>query len=143
MDVLDDLEGEVSFIYHYFLLRSIQCFSHLQAKEVHAKNGWLTYCLEIQQLREFGAAQKEFDLLDETTLSLEQVKTMCMLIFGGQSSAWPQPEADWNGFKMAVEAGLSSCNQVWCPDRKKMRSWVSLSEIARLRQGGGGGCVMN
>jgi hypothetical protein len=55
--VLDDLFGE--------------------AAEVYEHNKWLTYGEPIHKLREFGIDVKEFDLLDEEMLSMDQVRTMC------------------------------------------------------------------
>jgi len=53
MDVLDDLASE--------------------AKEVTYYNPWLTYGEPLHHLRMFGIAIKEFDLLDETPLTMEQM----------------------------------------------------------------------
>ena len=57
MDVLDDIEGE--------------------AKEIRAVNPWLHYGEPLHRLREFGAAIKEMDLIDEAPLSSEQ---MCAIV---------------------------------------------------------------
>ena len=47
------------------------------AKEVHQSNGWLTYGEPLHRLREFGAIMKELDLIDESTLSSEQMRAIC------------------------------------------------------------------
>ena len=57
MDVLDDLVGE--------------------AQEVHEHNKFFTYAEPIHRLREFGVTVKEFDLMDEALLNMEQVKRLC------------------------------------------------------------------
>jgi hypothetical protein len=54
MDVIDDLVGE--------------------ANEIHLKNRYLTYGEPLHRLREFGVTVKEIDLLDEVSLSAEQVR---------------------------------------------------------------------
>jgi hypothetical protein len=53
IDVLDDLRGESSVVYQ--------------------KNPWLTYGEPIQRLREFGLCVKEMDLLDERTVSPDEL----------------------------------------------------------------------
>lgn len=47
------------------------------AKEVYQSNGWLTYGEPLHRLREFGAIMKELDLIDESTLSSEQMRAIC------------------------------------------------------------------
>jgi len=45
----------------------------VEAKEVHAQNPWLTYGEHLHLLRSFGAKTKELDLLDEVTLSVDDM----------------------------------------------------------------------
>ena len=60
MDVLDDFCGE--------------------GKEVHRVNSWISYGEPMHRLREFGIHLKEFDLLDEAPLTLEQTRRFCWLM---------------------------------------------------------------
>ena len=60
MDVLDDPIGE--------------------SKEIMKHNNWLTYGTPMHRLREFGIVAREFDLLDETALSAEQMHKFCALL---------------------------------------------------------------
>jgi hypothetical protein len=56
MDILDDFEGE--------------------AREIHEHNPWLVYGQPLNYLREWGITLKEFDLLDESKLSSEQMRSI-------------------------------------------------------------------
>ncbi len=47
------------------------------AKQIHAVNGWMTYGEPMHRLREFGAVLKELDLIDESTLSSDQMRMLC------------------------------------------------------------------
>lgn len=57
MDVIDDQLGEAQQILQY--------------------NGWLTYGEPLHRLREFGASMKEMDIIDESTVSSEQMCLLC------------------------------------------------------------------
>jgi hypothetical protein len=48
-----------------------------EAAEVKQFNSWLTYGEPLQRYREFGAFLKELDLVDEQTLSGDQLKVIC------------------------------------------------------------------
>lgn len=60
MDVLDDLEGE--------------------AEEIQENNRWLTYTEPLHRMREFGIVVKEMDLLDEASLSADQIRYFCAML---------------------------------------------------------------
>ena len=45
-----------------------------------AANPWINYGDPLHKLREFGASIKEFDLLDESALSSEQMRVMCAML---------------------------------------------------------------
>lgn len=60
MDVLDDLEGE--------------------AEEIKGHNPWLTYTEALHRMREFGVVIKEMDLLDESSLSMDQIRYLCAIL---------------------------------------------------------------
>lgn len=57
MDVLDDWRGE--------------------AEEVTRHSPWFTYGEPIHRLREFGTPLKEIDKLDETKLSMDEMRALC------------------------------------------------------------------
>ena len=60
MDVIDDLFRE--------------------SEGINAVNGWLTYSEPLHRLREFGITVKEFDLLDESTLTGDQVRSVAAML---------------------------------------------------------------
>ena len=60
MDVLDDFKSE--------------------AKEVTKFNSWLTYGEPLHRLREFGICIKELDILDELSLTSDQILEFCSIV---------------------------------------------------------------
>jgi len=97
MDVLDDLGGE--------------------EEEVRNMNPWLTYGPQIHRLRAFGVSLKEFDLLDEQRLNLDQIHKITRLLLGGERD-YPHPDIDMPAFKQRV-----SDNSVYtysCYNRRMM-----------------------
>lgn len=47
------------------------------AKQVREVNGWLTYGEALHRIREFGASMKELDIIDEKTVTMEQMRVLC------------------------------------------------------------------
>ena len=78
IDVIDDHMGdarEVMSMYH--LMIPIANHRIAIVDKVNLKNGWLTYGAPIHRMREFGASMKEMDIIDESTLSSEQMRVIC------------------------------------------------------------------
>ena len=100
-----------------------------EATEVHENNKWLTYGLPLQRLREFGTTLKEIDLLDESRLTSEQIRSMVSIILGGNKDSYPHPEVDMDGFEKAVQEKLSQEVQTWCPLKKRMMPWIRMNKI--------------
>jgi hypothetical protein len=57
IDVIDDFLGE--------------------GQEINKVNGWLTYGEPLHRLRELGVSMKEIDLLDESRLPHEMMRSIC------------------------------------------------------------------
>ena len=116
LDILDDLFGE--------------------NEEVRKCNKWLNYAEPLHRCREWGSHFKEFDLLDEGKLSLDQIRTVCALILGGDKTAYPHPAADMKGFLNFVKRQQGTQPAVMNPKTKRLTPWVDIGKL------GGGGCTI-
>lgn len=112
IDVLDDFSAE--------------------GAEVHAVNSWMSYGQSMHQLREFGAIIKECDLLDESTLSSEQILTVIGILIGdGNSRQFPHPEVDWKGFLEKVNECNNNNPKVFDPMTSSMKPWININNLCK------------
>ena len=96
MDVLDDIRGE--------------------ALEVQTANNWLNYGEQLHRLREFGAAIKEMDLIDESTLSSEQMAVIVScLVHTGNVRDLPHPDEDWDAFLAEIKKNQPESRWIYDP----------------------------
>ena len=116
LDILDDLFGEND--------------------EVRKHNKWLNYAEPLHRCREWGSHFKEFDLLDEAKLNMDQVRTVCALILGGDKNAYPHPAADKAGFLNYVKRQQGTQPTVMNPKTKMLSPWIDTGKL------GGGGCTI-
>lgn len=121
MDVLDDFTGE--------------------AQELFEHNPWLTYGEPMHRLREFGVPVKEIDLMDETSLSMDQIRRMCTIIFGGYIEDYPHPEADFAGFLAVIQKNNNSLSKVWNPISQRMTDWINIAQLKSV--GKKGSCTLS
>jgi len=112
MDVMDDLHGE--------------------AEEANKFNSWLTFGPPLHQLREFGFNVKEFDLLDESKLTLEQIRVVCSIILGGRIDDYPHPEVDFKGFLIEVNRRNKALPKVYDPITKQMHHWIKVDKLKAI-----------
>ena len=113
MDVLNDVAGE--------------------AKEVYAKNPWLSYSLNLHRIREFGSTCKDFDLLDERPLKALEIKNAIKAIFGEEV---PHPEEDWSRFIAKVKDLNASSSYEWNFVKNKLEPWIDVKKLNSLHSSG-------
>jgi len=111
LEVIDDFTGE--------------------AEEVYQFNQWLNYALPLHRIREMGFSHKLFDLLDERSLTKDELKQFCMLLFGPTKlDGIPDPQIDWKGFMKHLDNVVNNQEKKqWNPMTKKVAPWVDLKKL--------------
>jgi len=117
LEVLDDFLGE--------------------CKEVQSFNPWLNYALPLHRCRELGYHDRLFDLIDERTLTKGELRDFCVLLFGTDYAAIPDPMVDWNGFLAYVQGRLAQEQPQWNPIRRKVKPWISIKKLNKTYNGSG------
>lgn len=103
-----------------------------EAKEISQVNPWFTYGLPLHQLRQFGINIRELDMLDERALDVEQIRDVCLIIFGGESDAIPSPGVDPKPFIDTLTALNRREPRVWNPITRRVAPWIDPARIAQL-----------
>ena len=83
----------------------------------------------MQRLRDFGTTLKEIDLLDESRLTSEQIRSIVSILLGGNKDSYPHPDVDMDGFKKVIQEKLNQEVKTWCPLKKRMMPWIRLNKI--------------
>jgi hypothetical protein len=109
LEVLDDFVGE--------------------AKEVHQYNPWLNYSLPLHRCREWGFPSRLFDLLDEKTFSLDEMREFLQLVFADSKTCLPDPAADWEEFEKCVSKLIDKEEKPWNPIKRKPTPWIDLRQL--------------
>ena len=120
LEILDDLVSEANEVYQY--------------------NKWFSYGEPLHLLRQFGINIKELDMLDESTLSVDQIRDVCAIIFGGTPDDYPHPTVDTKGFLRMIADRNFHEPKVWNPVKKKMRHWINTSKMKDIV---GGKCTIS
>ena len=115
LEVLDDFLGE--------------------SKEVQEQNPWLNYALPMHRCRELGYHDRLFDLIDERPLTKGELRDFCVLLFGSEYNAIPDPIVDWKGFLAYVQGRLTQEQPQWNPLRKKVKPWISIKKLNKCYNG--------
>lgn len=117
----------------------VDCISSYmnEAKEIQKWNGWLNYGMPLQQCREMGFHRRVFDLLDERTLTKDELLEVLELIFGKASlENAPSVHADWKGFVAWVANVCSKEGRQWNPLSRKMECWIDIRKLDMTYGGG-------
>ena len=85
-------------------------------------------------MREFGAAMKEMDLIDESKLSSEQMRLMCAtLLFDGKKTSLPHPDENWPLFVSTLITKMNSEKiKPFCPISKKIVNWIDIKVLSEM-----------
>jgi len=112
-----------------------------EAEEMYRKNKWINYTLPMHRMREMGFQNRLFDLLDERSLTIGELRDFCTLIFGiDQFDGVPDPEVDFNGFLKAVNNMLKKEKNYWHPIKKKLKPLLDLTKMSETY--GDGSCAI-
>lgn len=69
------------------------------AEKINAVNGWVNYGEPLHRLREFGCIFREMDIINESKLTSEQMRSVMAVIYaGGVTKRVPHPDIAWTEF---------------------------------------------
>jgi len=110
---------------------------HAEAAEVSQHNPWLNYALVLHRMREMGQSSQLFDLLDERTLTRDELAEFCQLLYGtpqerSETKPLPDPNQDWQGFLDRIQAWQKDENLQFNPRTKEMAPWVDVEFLSLL-----------
>ena len=100
-----------------------------EAKEVYQYNPWLNYALPLHRCREWGFPSRLFDLLDEKTLTMDEMRDFLELVFVDSKTCLPDPAADWEEFKKCVSKLIVKEEKPWNPIKTKPTPWIDMRQL--------------
>jgi len=107
---------------------------------VSKHNGWLTYGDECHRLREFGASFKEMDLIDESPLGSEQMRTILTALL---DTDLPHPDVDFMAFSKKIQACNKKESPIYDPLAKAFAPLVNVEKLAKKYNSAGSvACTM-
>merc|ERR1712224_639527 len=101
-----------------------------EAKEVYEHNKWLNYALPLHRVREMGFYHKLFDLIDERSLTRDELQDFFHLLYGADAlDGLPDPHLDWQRFLDRVAEVNSKETPQWNPIKKRMMPWIDIRKL--------------
>jgi hypothetical protein len=101
-----------------------------EAKEVYEHNKWLNYALPLHRMREMGFYHKLFDLIDERSLTRDELRDFFLLLYGADAlDGLPDPHIDWPRFLDHVARANHRETLQWNPIKKKLMPWVDIRKL--------------
>lgn len=114
-----------------------------EADEMYQVNSWLNYCLSLHRMRELGFQHRIFDLLDERSLTISELRDFFLLMFGvGKFDGVPEPELDFKGFMTSLDRIVKSEKEQWHPVKRRLKPLVSMTKLKAEYGRAGGGCTI-
>jgi hypothetical protein len=110
LDVLDDYYGE--------------------ALEAYLRNPWLTYGVALHRYREMGFRVPVLDILDERSLTVHELRELCLFLF--DESTLPDPGVDWDSFVQSIVRCMSWEQSQWNPIKKSLSSWIDIVQLNQV-----------
>jgi len=104
-----------------------------EAKKVYRYNTWLNYALPLHRLREMGFYHKLFDLIDERSLTRDELRDFFCFLYGGDVlDGLPDPHVNWDKFLKHIKAVNNKAGLQWNPIKNRMQPWVDIRKLDRM-----------
>lgn len=126
MEFYNDLDAQLEF--------SVEVFDDFtkEAIKVHSYAKWLNYGLPLHRCREMGFHDRVFYLLEERSLTKDELRDFCRLLFGrGKMDGVPEASIDMKGFCKAVEKMQEGETEQWNPVKRRVMPWIDIKKLKK------------
>lgn len=92
----------------------------------------------FHRLRESGLAPRVLDRINQEPLSLEEIHSLCTLLFseGNGHTGLPHPQQNWDGFLRELKVLVSKEKPQWNSLKKKLTPLIDLKKLKAMHSGG-------
>lgn len=103
-----------------------------EMRRVKSVNSWLNYTYPLQYCREIGSHLRLFDIINERALTLDEVITLCKILFGNdEMDDLPDAHVDWKGFSIGLGRILENQEVMWNPHSNRLEKQINLGSLNR------------